>query len=269
MKNIKYLLYGFIIGIANAIPGVSGGTMAVILNIYDRVLLSLSPKKIKEDPAFLSLLFSGILLGLYGMSNIMVFLFKEQSGLLSFCFFGIILGSIPVIYKRSKDGEKKTTHYLLFLCSLIFMTSISLLPVLASKNTAVLMAFEQGSTLYLWLFIASTLAMIAMILPGISGSLILLILGVYDTAMEAVSSLDIALLLPLLMGVLLGGFLGINTIKALLINYHKAFYFIVLGLVTGSLPGLYPEMKSVMFSPPSYILLIIFFIITYKFSKSH
>ena len=269
MKNIKHLLQGFIIGIANAIPGVSGGTMAVILNIYDRVLLSFSLKKIKEDPVFLLLLFSGMLLGLYATSNVMVFLFKEQSGLLSFCFLGIILGSIPSIYKRSKDGDKKFTHYFLFFGSLVFMASISLMPVLASEDDTFIMTFSRGSTLYLWLFITSALAMIAMILPGISGSLILLILGVYDTVMEAVSSLDTTLLAPLLMGVLLGGFLGINTIKTLLINHHKAFYIIVLGLVTGSIPGLYPEMKSVILSPLSYILLIIFFLITYKFSKSY
>ena len=269
MKNIKYLLQGFIIGIANAIPGVSGGTMAVILNIYDRLLLSFSIKKIKEDPVFLLLVFSGILLGLYSMSNVMVFLFKEEGGLLSFCFFGIILGSIPSIYKRSKDGEKTITHYFLFFGALLFMTAISLMPILASEKDNFLIAFDQGGTLYLWLFITSTLAMIAMILPGISGSLILLILGVYDTVMEAISTLNIPLLAPLLLGALLGGFLGINTIKALLMNHHKAFYIIVLGLVIGSLIGLYPEMSTVLTSPLSYILLLIFFSITYKFSKAH
>lgn len=268
MKNGKHFFYGILLGIANAIPGVSGSTIAVVLNIYDKILLALSRKNLKANGIFLLFLAAGAGVGIYLTSQLMVELLYTQQGFLSFGFAGIILGSIPAIYQRARYEKVKTRNLFLGIMALGIMISVAILADSTMANQTLAELPETGPSLYLWLFGCSILAMIAMILPGISGSLVMLILGAYTITMEAIATFQWNLLLPLVLGVLTGGYIGVKGIKRMLRNHPQALYFVILGLVIGSLAALYPGMEETIHKPASYLILIICALITFFFGRT-
>ena len=268
MKNGKHFFYGILLGIANAIPGVSGSTIAVVLNIYDKILLALSRKNLKANGIFLLFLAAGAGVGIYLTSQLMVELLYTQQGFLSFGFAGIILGSIPAIYQRARYEKVKTRNLFLGIMALGIMISVAILADSTMTNQTLAELPETGPSLYLWLFGCSILAMIAMILPGISGSLVMLILGAYTITMEAIATFQWNLLLPLVLGVLTGGYIGVKGIKRMLRNHPQALYFVILGLVIGSLAALYPGMEETIHKPASYLILIICALITFFFGRT-
>ena len=121
MEYFKNLIFGLLIGIANAIPGVSGGTMAVILNIYDKIMYSLSLKNIKNHLKFLIPLAVGAIVGIYGLSNVIVKAMENYPVILKFCFIGLVLGSIPALYKRAKGETFHKKNWIFFILALAFM----------------------------------------------------------------------------------------------------------------------------------------------------
>jgi putative membrane protein len=260
-KVIKNFLYGIILGVSNVIPGVSGGTMAVILNIYDKVLLALSRKNIKSNLPLLIPLGLGILVGIYFFSKLVTDLMEDYNPLLTFAFFGIILGSIPLIFQRARYERVKTKNVILGLLSLVFMIVIAYISSASNPSFGEVQLMNREFSLalfYIWLFLSSFLAMIAMLLPGISGSLILLILGAYPITMEAIALFQWNILAVLALGVLVGGYTGVKGIQNMLNNHPQALYFIILGLVAGSLFILFPGLKEGFTSPLSYIIFFIF-----------
>jgi len=239
LDTIKTFIYGALIGIANAIPGVSGGTMAVILNIFDKIMYSISLKKLKSNLRFLVPLALGAAAGVFMLSNVIVTLLETRAMLLNFCFIGLIIGSLPSIYKRARDEKAKPRNLVLCLLAFAFMLFMgSLNPDGFTNRTLEDMG---GMTLWfcIYLILAVCISTIAMILPGISGSLIMLLFGVYTIVMSAIANLDL-LLLPIGFGVLSGLFLGVKIIKKMLTTHPQALYFIILGLVAGSAFTIYP-----------------------------
>jgi putative membrane protein len=268
MKNGKHFLYGILLGIANAIPGVSGSTIAVVLNIYDKILLALSRKNLKANGIFLLCLASGAGVGIYLTSQLMVELLYTQQGFLSFGFAGIILGSIPAIYRRARYEKVKTRNLFLGILALATMIAVAILADNTMTNQTLAELPKTEPSLYFWLFGCSILAMIAMILPGISGSLVMLILGAYTITMEAIATFQWDLLLPLALGILTGGYVGVKLIKRMLRNHPQALYFVILGLVMGSLATLYPGMEGTIHKPASYFILLFCGVITFFFGRT-
>lgn len=240
MEHLKTFLCGALIGIANAIPGVSGGTMAVILNIYDKILYSVSLKNLKKHLIFLIPLGLGAVSGVFALSNVIVSLMNSHSMLLNFCFIGLVLGSIPSIYKKAKDEETKPRNLVLGILALIFMLVISYLNQGDITNKSLAGLGGISVLLCVRLFLSVAVSTVAMILPGISGSLMMLLLGVYAVVMEAVASINLILMIPIGLGVLVGFLTGIKVIKKMLRFHPQALYFIILGLVAGSIFAIYP-----------------------------
>lgn len=240
MEHLKTFLCGALIGIANAIPGVSGGTMAVILNIYDKILYAVSLKNLKKHLIFLIPLALGAVSGVFALSNVIVSLMESHSMLLNFCFIGLVLGSIPSIYKKARDEKTKSRNLALGLLAFAFMIFISYLnqDTIANQSLADFGGISFG--LCLRLFLSVAVSTFAMILPGISGSLMMLLLGVYAVVMEAVANINLQLMIPIGLGVLCGLLMGIKIIKKMLRFHPQALYFIILGLVAGSIFAIYP-----------------------------
>ena len=264
---IKNFLYGIILGVANVIPGVSGGTMAVILNIYDSILLAFTKENIKKSLPFLLPLGMGTLIGIYTFSQLITSLLEDHRILLTFSFLGIILGSIPAIYQRGRYEKAKPKNVFLGLLALVFMIALAYISNSMSMGTTFFIWESGNPVFYIWLFVSSTLAMIAMLLPGISGSLILLVLGAYTIAMEAIAYFQWNILFVLALGVLLGGYLGVKGIQNMLKNHPQALYFIILGLVVGSLFILFPSVKGGLGSPLNFFVLFFFISISFGFSR--
>ncbi len=244
IEACKSFLYGALIGIANAIPGVSGGTMAVILNIFDKIMYSVSLKNLKNNLKFLIPLALGAAAGVFALSNVIVTLLETHAMLLNFCFIGLILGSLPSIYKRAHDKEAKKRNLILCVLAFAFMIFMGTLSQGDFSNRT--LDDMGGMTVWFCIYLILTVAVstMAMILPGISGSLMMLLFGVYTIVMGAIAELDFVLMIPIGIGILGGLFIGIKVIKNMLTSHPQALYFIILGLVAGSIFAIYPGFSA-------------------------
>lgn len=250
MEYLKNFVYGMLIGIANAIPGVSGGTMAVILDIYDRIMYAISLKNIKENLKFLVPLALGAMLGIFALSNVIVQAMESYPMILNFCFIGLVLGSIPALYKKAKGDEIHKRNWIFFAAALALMILLTLLNPEATANKSIEEFGGVSLWFCLWLFFTAAVSMIAMILPGLSGSLVFLLFGTYGAVMESIATFHFLLIGVIGLGVATGGIIGVKVIKKMLRFHPQALYFGILGLMVGSMiiiwPGFSLDLQGMM-----------------------
>ncbi len=248
MKFILYAVYGCIIGVANIIPGVSGGTMAVILNVYDKLIDSVIgiKKHVKESLTFLIPVIIGGGLGIFGFAKLLKYLIANFPMPTFFFFIGLILGTVPMIFKKvltSKDGIKKFNIYTVipFIVFLGIMIALSFFD--PQNSSAAQMQINFVSWIYL--FFGSALAAMCMIIPGVSGSMILMILGLYSTVLGAIADIfknfsgSAMILLPAGLGIILGLLGGAKLIDICLKKFPQMTFAGILGLMLGSLLSIY------------------------------
>lgn len=244
MTWILYIIFGVIIGVANIIPGVSGGTMAVVLNIYDKLIDSVSNfrKDFKKSIMFLLPIGIGAVIGIVAFSKLIEFLLTNYPLATNFFFIGLILGSIPMIFKRATEDRFRLSSLVPFLLFLIGMLVLSSFSDGAMSGEVV----SQLSTgIFIKLLVCSAIAAAAMILPGVSGSMVMVILGTYNTVLTAISSMNILMLVPVGIGVLIGIVGGAKVIDLCLKKFPQATFFAILGLILGSI---YPLIANAGFS---------------------
>ena len=242
MEFIKNILKGMVIGISNIIPGVSGGTMAVILGIYDKLIATINNffKDIKKNIVFLGTIGIGAVLGILLFSKLLTYLLDPINGYMEathFFFIGLIVGSLPIIYKKAIEEKVNKKNYIFLITAFVIVFAMSLMGD-AESNTAVIRTLSFGIAIKLC--IAGFVAAAAMILPGVSGSFILLLMGIYSTVVTAVSEMNIILLIPVGIGVILGVLTMTKLIEALFKKYPQTAYFTILGLIIGSIIAIYP-----------------------------
>ncbi|MBQ9992100.1 MAG: DUF368 domain-containing protein [Firmicutes bacterium] len=255
MKVLKTILTGGIIGLANIIPGVSGGTLAVIMGVYDRLIGLTKKGALKKDWRFLLLLLIGMASSILLCSKVFAFLFENFQIAPSLVFFGMILGSLPMIFKLSlsycpeEKGKKKlpAASIAAFVLSFAVMIGLTVLDLL---GVSMEISAEPSFSLAVLLFFGGVLAAVSMVLPGISGSLMMVVIGVYTIVITMLSGLtdfaavdywqNVLLLIPFGIGVLIGLVLGLNAVRILLEKKPATMYFAILGLVAGSLLTVLP-----------------------------
>ena len=258
MKLIKLIFAGLVVGIANVIPGVSGGTMAVVFGVYDRLIgvITLNVKKIFSEWKFWLPLGIGMVLGILLFSKVVTFLFEHFPVYTSFVFTGIVAGSIPLLYKRcikkskkienieqnnSSEKNKIFPEISVILCILAFFAFMLVLSFFNTSDLSEGVVQKTLSTsLIIKLFFGGAIAAIAMIIPGISGSFFMLILGIYATIIAAVADLNIPLLIPMALGVAVGLFAGAGLVRLLMKKVPYQTYGGILGLVSGSVFAVLP-----------------------------
>ncbi|ULQ59682.1 DUF368 domain-containing protein [Brucepastera parasyntrophica] len=259
MQYIKTFCIGIILGIANVIPGVSGGTIAVVFNVYDRLIniITLNIKKILKDWLFILLLILGILVGVFVFARLITWLFDSYPVPTAFFFIGIILGSIPFIGKRAKGERFTPLSFALIACGIGVMAAMFFINRYAGVSSETVITELSVSAFFL-MFLFGFIGAIAMIIPGISGSLILLIIGGYRSVIRALSDFNIPLLVPLALGILSGLLIGAGFVRFLLARVPVHTYCIILGLVIGSVlpvfPGLPGDAVSVLVSAAALLL---------------
>lgn len=244
MSWIFYIICGMIVGVANIIPGVSGGTMAVVLNIYDRLIGAVSNlrKEFKKSIAFLLPIAIGAVIGIVAFSKLIEFLLTNYPLATNFFFIGLILGSIPMIFKRATEDRFKPVSLIPFL---IFLAGMLILSSFSGGAMTGEVATELSTGLFIKLVVCSAIAAAAMILPGVSGSMVMVILGTYNTVLTAISSMNVLILIPVLIGVLIGILGGAKVIDICLKRFPQATFFAILGLILGSI---YPLVANSGFS---------------------
>lgn len=239
MNCILLALKGIAIGIANAVPGVSGGTIAVIVRIYDKLLEAITPniKKLIKNLPFLIPVGIGMLIGVLAAAKLLGFLFDEYNVPTQMFFVGVVIGSMPMIYKEC-TAEKRLSAVCIapFAAGILVMAAMAFLS--PAESTAVGSLGLGGGIM---LFISSVLAAVAMIIPGISGALIMKVLGAYDTVIGALNNFDFAVLIIVAVGVVLGIFIAAGVISMLLKKFRRGTYCLISGLIIGSVPSIFPS----------------------------
>lgn len=239
MNYILLALKGIAIGIANAVPGVSGGTIAVIVKIYDKLLEAITPniKKLIKNLPFLIPVGIGMLLGILAAAKLLGFLFDEYNVPTQMFFVGVVIGSMPMIYKEC-TAEKKLSAVCIapFAAGILVMAAMAFLSPAESTAAG---GLDLGGGIML--FVSSVLAAIAMIIPGISGALIMKVLGAYDTVIGALNNFDFAILIIVAVGVILGIFIAAGVISMLLKKFRRGTYCLISGLIIGSVPSIFPS----------------------------
>lgn len=234
MIYLKYLISGAVIGIANIIPGVSGGTMAVILNIYDQLIGSVSQfrKHWKQSLKLLIPVIIGAAAGIVAFSWLIKFLLEKFPLATTYFFIGLILGSIPMIFRRATSPRFKPLNLIPFVIAVGIMVGLSFLGQ-DDAGAALIREFDWIHALLL--FVSGMVAAAAMILPGVSGSMILMIFGVYTSVLTAISEMNFAVLIPSGIGILIGLVGGAKLIGLFLKHCPQATFWAILGLIVGSL----------------------------------
>jgi len=241
MELIKLMVIGLVLGIVTVIPGVSTGTIAVVFNVYDRLIEIITPniKKIFAAWKFWLPLGIGIFFGLIFFSKVITILFTNFPIPTYWFFIGIIAGSIPSIYRRMLQSDTLKPALPVIICGILALAVMVVMTILKPAEGAAAYTVLTPP-LFGILAAAGMLAATAMIIPGISGSFLLLVIGLYRTIIQAVSDLNIPLLIPVALGTIIGLLVGAAIVRFLLAKAPRETYGAVLGLVAGSILVLFP-----------------------------
>ncbi|MCR5307485.1 MAG: DUF368 domain-containing protein [bacterium] len=258
MKAILLLIKGFIMGIANVIPGVSGGTLAIILGIYEKLIniLSCLWKNIKENLKFLVPLFLGMGIAIIAGSYVIDWGLTNFPIATTMFFIGLVIGGIPFIYIKV---HKK--YSILNVCIFIIIMALVILISLWSMDRTVSLN-KLDFLLVLRLFCVGVIAAATMIIPGISGSLVLMNLGYYESIISAIKGLsdfsqfghNFCVLLPFGIGVIVGLVLVARLIKWLINRFPVQSYFGILAFVIASIVSIIIGMNKTGFNVSEFAL---------------
>ncbi|MBO8721904.1 DUF368 domain-containing protein [Staphylococcus aureus] len=272
MQQFKWIniLKGFAMGTSDLVPGVSGGTIALLLGIYNQFIASISgifSRRFWPSFTFLTPIIIGILLAMGSLSNLFNYLLSQHHIPTMFFFGGLIIGIVPYLLKISNYKTSFTTkHYMMVIAGIAILIVITLMNN-GDKHAGETLTLSTG--LIIKYFIAGMCASSAMLLPGISGSFMLLVFGVYGTVMLAIS--EVVKLnftgLPILLAVgfgVLAGFIISSKIIQYFLTHHKLMTFaLIIGFVVGSLFAVFPGLPTnIVMWFVSLVVFIIGFIVS-------
>ncbi|HEA6400582.1 TPA: DUF368 domain-containing protein [Staphylococcus aureus] len=272
MQQFKWIniLKGFAMGTSDLVPGVSGGTIALLLGIYNQFIASISgifSRRFWPSFTFLIPIIIGMLLAMGSLSNLFNYLLSQHHIPTMFFFGGLIIGIVPYLLKISNYKTSFTTkHYMMVIAGISILIVITLMNN-GDKHAGETLTLSTG--LIIKYFIAGMCASSAMLLPGISGSFMLLVFGVYGTVMLAIS--EVVKLnftgLPILLAVgfgVLAGFIISSKIIQYFLTHHKLMTFaLIIGFVVGSLFAVFPGLPTnIVMWFVSLVVFIIGFIVS-------
>ncbi|MCI5967864.1 MAG: DUF368 domain-containing protein [Tenericutes bacterium] len=277
MKNIILVIKGFIMGIANIIPGVSGGTLALTMGIYENFIGAISHffSNLKENIKFLLPIFIGIGLSLLTMSNVITASFNKYPIPTTLFFMGLVIGGIPMLFskiKGTKEVKKPISYVILFLTFLLVMALAFSKEIFG--GTLGNADFSNLNILgYLNLTLIGTIAAATMVIPGVSGSLVLMLLGFYFPIVNVIKELthfnnigsNILIAGFFGVGILIGIVLIAKLIEWLLAKFETFTYFGVIGFIIASVLAIpvsvYHEVSNIVYTVPQVIIGIVFLIL--------
>lgn len=241
------MLKGIAMGAADVVPGVSGGTVAFIVGIYEELInsiKSINPTNLKLlyslriaefwkaiNANFLLALVSGIAISIFSLAKLITYLLENEPVLVWAFFFGLVLSSTYFVAKTITQWDWKT--YLFFVIGTVGAYFITVATPTETPNNL------------FFIFLCGAIAICAMILPGISGSFILVLLGKYFYIMSAVKSLDIVVMLVFICGAFIGITSFSNVLSFLLRRFHNTTIATLAGFMLGSLNKVWPWKETV------------------------
>lgn len=238
MSRLRVILCGFITGSVMAVPGISGGSAAMVIGVYDDLLRAVSrcfSEPRRNIPLLLRFALGGIL-GLFLMAGAISWLLTTPAEVpVRFLFLGAVAGGIPAIFRKAGVRRMNASGLALIL------SGAAAVLLLASLPEGLFTPGERGFADMALQFTGGVLLAAALVLPGISASHFLYMLGIYDTVMEKLSTLDLIPLLPLAAGTVLGIFLTARLIETLFQRHQAGTFLVILGFMLASLRELIPR----------------------------
>lgn len=265
MKFLFDYLKGIAIGAGAILPGISSGVLCVIFGLYEKLINSVLNifKDFKTNFKFLLPIGLGGVTGILLFGKILKYLFNSFPMQTKFAFIGLIIGCIPILLKKANSKKGFRLHYLLFLIIAFAIGSFSILLEPFLENN---LMYEANNG-FLFLIIAGFFMSIGIVVPGVSSSVILMTFGVYYEYLDAISTLNLNILIPLAIGIILGGYLFLKIIKYLLENYFPETFYAIIGFVLGSVLILYPGFTFNITGIISLLCFAVSFIISLQFEK--
>ena len=274
MEYILLILKGMIIGLANIIPGVSGGTLMITLGLYEEIIDMISHffKNFKKNLKFVIPLGVGMVIAILLLSKVISVCLKEYPFPTTLFFVGLILGGIPLLWNKAKAAKYKWSNWLVFIITFGIVLTFAFL-----KSGDFIVDLNNLTPFgYIILFIVGMISAATMVIPGISGSFVLMILGYYEPIVNTIKDLtnfsnlshNILILAPFGIGIVIGIVLVAKLIEFLLRRYPIKTYYGVLGFVIASLVAIIKPIiginVSILEIVISIILVIVGGIVAYK-----
>lgn len=240
-NNFSTIFKGFLVGSTMLVPGVSGGSIAMILGVYDRLVSSVSSffKHKRESFIFLALFSLGGGLGMLLFAHPLLLLIERFPMPTLYFFFGAVAGGVPLIYREARVNALSWRVPLYTGAGLLVVLLFAFLPTGAFQSE-----MEAGAVSFLLLSLAGFIAAVALVLPGISVSYLLLLMGLYDETMRAISGFYLPFLIPLGLGLVLGIILTTKVLERAMARHPQPTYLMILGFVLGSVAEVFPGVPS-------------------------
>lgn len=243
---IKNIIKGIVIGLANIIPGVSGGTMAVSMGIYDKLIHSLTHlfKEFKKSICFLIPIFLGAGISVIGLSFVIPVMFEKIPFQTNLLFIGLIVGGLPAVIKKVKGHSFHVGYGVAFLLFFVLVTGMAALGETEGSAADLSLSFLN----MLKLFGVGVIASATMVVPGVSGSMVLLLMGYYNPVIKTIKDFVSALtagnfdellrcagvLVPFGIGVIVGIFAIAKIIEIIFEKFPMHAYWAIIGLIVAS-----------------------------------
>ena len=231
-------LKSYVIGATMTVPGVSGGSMAMVLGIYDRIISSV-PDLLSKNfrKAFIFLLIAGCsgLIGALSASPLLKYLLSNFYLVVMYFFLGAIIGSIPMIVRKSQITKKNWGNSFFAIPGIIVVLLISMIPE---------GLIQLGGSNVILQIICGIGVSIGFVLPGISFSYLLVVLGLYEGLITYLSELNFVHLIPQYVGLVIGIVLLAGLLKKAMEKWPTITFPVIMGFVLGSLPQVFPGLPS-------------------------
>ena len=263
MKSLSNFIKGILIGSGAILPGISSGVICMVLGLYEKLLDSILNffKDIKGNLKFLFPIISGGFIGIILFSNVILYCFNIIPCQTKSLFIGLLLGSIYVLTQSNLKDEinckNNASKYIsFFICFIIGIGLIYLENIISFSSEYTANEFKTS-----FLVLSGFFMSMGIIIPGVSSTVILMILGVYSTYLSAISIVNMTVLFPMMRGAGIGSIIFMKIIQKLLNKYHSQTIFGIIGFSLGSVLILYPGYSFSLESFISIIILVLGFII--------
>ena len=243
---IKSILKGIVIGIANIIPGVSGGTMMVSMGIYDKLIHCITHlfSEFKKSVAFLFPIAIGMVIAIVGSSFGLEYLFAKFPIPTNLLFIGLIVGGLPAIWENVKGSKIKVGHIIAFLLFFVVVAGLAIMG--ESEGKAADLTFNAINVIKL--LGVGVVASATMVIPGVSGSMMLMLMGYYNPVLETITDFIRALvsfdmkgilqgctvLIPFGIGIVVGIFAIAKLVEIIFEKFPLYAYWAIIGLIVAS-----------------------------------
>lgn len=263
MNFISGFIKGLLIGMGGVAPGVSGGAIAVIFGLYERITDAIADvfKDFRKNVVFFFPIALGGCVGVLGFSKIMQFLFQYYEVQVKYLFIGLMIGTLPVVFKQAnKKGFRKK-----YIVPYIITVGITLIAVVLENSG--INIIPDAAPGFFQLASYGAIIGIGTILPGVSASFVLMYMGAYQIVLDGIADINITILVPIGIGFVISIFIFAKLISLLFKKAYGYTYYAVLGFVTGSIIAIFPGISFGTEYLVSLILFIMGFYISFSLSK--